>query len=215
MLTPTPATWIVRGATFALWALAAGSAVFWGLKVSGSTRPLAVPAPAPRQVALADPVSIAKLLGSSPSVVAAAPVVALASRFQLLGVAAGTRSGEGAAVIAVDGKPPRAYRVGSPLDENYSLKSVRGREAVIASQRDGQAVATLEVPQVKMDTTSRAPAPVVAPGVTPPFVPQPMAPVAVPPPAPVVPQALPQVQPPPVTPQSAPGRRHAPRADDT
>jgi general secretion pathway protein C len=81
------------------------------------------------------------LLGSSPGALAApaAPVPALASRFQLLGVAAGERSGGGAAVISVDGKPARSYRVGSTLEEGLVLQSVRGRQAVIAS-REGQPV---------------------------------------------------------------------------
>jgi general secretion pathway protein C len=209
MLTPTPAPWIVRGATFALWALAAGSAAFWGLKVTGSPRSLAVPLPSARQVALADPVSIAKLLGSSPVAGTAAPVASLASRFQLLGVVAGVRSGEGAAVISVDGKPPRSYRVGSPLDESYKLKSVHGREAVIAVQRDGQPVATLAVPQAKLPENRPPPmagippqpglfATPAAPVITP------AAPVVTPPPAfvPILPNA-------PATPPQAPGRRHA------
>ena len=145
MWTPTPA-WTVRGATLALWTLAAASAVFWGLKLGGQARPLAVPPPAPRAVAAVDPSALARLLGSEPAaaaVTAAAPT--LASRFQLLGVAAGAESGAGAAVIAVDGKPARPYRVGASIEEGVVLQSVRGRQAVLASAA-GQPLLTLELP---------------------------------------------------------------------
>jgi len=168
MLTPAPAPWIVRGATFALWALAAGSAAYWGLKLASPARPATASVAAPRQVGPVDPVALARLLGSSPAAAALpAPAVALSSRFQLLGVAAGASSGGGAAVIAVDGKPARPYRVGSAIDEGLVLKSVRGRQAVIAS-RDGQPVLTLELPPPRLEASNRPnPAgvpPVVAPG---------------------------------------------------
>lgn len=146
MLTPTYAPWTVRGATFALWALAAGSAVFWALKLAGGGRAIEVPVPPARPIAPVDPAAIARLLGSSPLAAAAAmpaPAVSLASRFQLVGVAAGVRSGAGAAVISVDGKPARPFRVGATIEEGVVLQSVRGRQAVLAS---GGTQVTLELP---------------------------------------------------------------------
>jgi general secretion pathway protein C len=147
MLTRTPATWTVRGATFALWALAAASAAYWGLKLgSGSVRGK-VPVAPPRQVVAADPVAIARLLGSTPTAAAAPMAVAsLSSRFQLIGVAAGATSGAGGAIIAVDGKPARPYRVGSPIEEGLILQSVQGRRAVLAADPRGPALVVLEVP---------------------------------------------------------------------
>lgn len=145
MWTPTPAAWTVRGATFALWALAAGSAMVWGLKLGGSQRPIAVPPPPLRQVAAVDPVALARLLGSSPAATAAAPMPTLASRFHLIGVAAGAQSGGGAAVISVDGKPGRPYRVGATLEEGVVLQSVHARQAVLAAP-NGSPLATLELP---------------------------------------------------------------------
>jgi general secretion pathway protein C len=150
MLTPTPASWTVRGATFALWLLAAATAAFWALKVGSGTITIAAPVTAGRAMAAVDPAAIARLLGSASPLpaaggTAAAPVATLASRFTLLGVAAEVRSGRGAAVISVDGKPARPYRVGSALDEGLVLQSVKGRQAVIA-QANGQPVVTLELP---------------------------------------------------------------------
>jgi general secretion pathway protein C len=150
MLTATPATWTVRGATFVLWGLAGASAVYWALKLGGSQQPVNLPVGGPRQVATTDPVAIARLLGSTPAAgPVALPVASLASRFQLVGVVAGERSGAGAAVISVDGKPAKPYRVGAALDEGLLLQSVRGRTAVIASQPAGPALVTLELPALK------------------------------------------------------------------
>jgi general secretion pathway protein C len=152
MLTATPATWTVRGTTFVLWGLAGASAVYWGLKLGGVQPPVNAPVAGARQVATADPVAIARLLGSTPAAAAgpaALPVASLATRFQLVGVVAGARSGAGAAVISVDGKPAKPYRVGAALDEGLLLQSVRGRTAVIAAQPAGPALVTLELPPLR------------------------------------------------------------------
>ena len=163
MWNPTPAAWTVRGATFALWALAAGSAVVWGLKLSGPQRSLAVPPPPLRQVAAADPVALARLLGSAPGAVASAPVPTLASRFQLVGVAAGAQSGGGAALIAVDGRPARPYRVGTAIEEGLVLQSVHGRQAVLAAQDTGQPLLTLELPPPPQAAAGVTHSPIAAP----------------------------------------------------
>jgi general secretion pathway protein C len=148
MLTPTSATWTVRGATFALWALAAASAVYWGLQVGGAASALRAPAAPTRPVAAVDPDAIARLLGGTPAA-GAAPVASLASRFQLVGVVAGVSSGAGAAVLSVDGKPARPYRVGTMIEEGLILQSVQGRRATLAAQPDGPAVVTLELPPLR------------------------------------------------------------------
>ena len=167
MLSASPDPWIVRGATFALWALAAGSAVFWGLRLGGGERSISVPAAPARQVAAVDPEALARLLGGAPvagTVAAAPPAVSLASRFQLVGVAAGATSGAGAAVISVDGKPARPYRVGSTVEQGVVLQSVRGRQAVLAS---GPTQVILELPPVRAplgpQAAPAAQAPIAAP----------------------------------------------------
>lgn len=148
MLSPSPASWTVRGATFALWLLAAGSAAYWALKLGSAPTRSAPVAAGARGPASIDPTAIARLLGGSSTgnAVAAAPVPSLASRFNLVGVVAGVSSGGGAAVISVDGKPARPYRVGAQLEEGLVLQSVQGRRAVLAAQPDGPAVLTLELP---------------------------------------------------------------------
>jgi general secretion pathway protein C len=136
--------WAVVASTFVLWGLVAGSAVYWGMKLSSSSgaapiAPVAHSAPPP------DPTAIARLLGSSPAAATAAPVASLSSRFQLLGVVAGGTGG-GAALIAVDGKPPKPYRIGAPVDESLVLQSVEPRRATLSASLQGPAAVTLELP---------------------------------------------------------------------
>lgn len=138
--------WAVAGTTFALWALVAASAVYWGLKLTArpggpAMAPLATRAPPP-----ADPAAMARLLGASPA--AAAPVASLASRFALVGVVA-SRSHQGAALIAVDGKPAKPFRVGTAVDEGLVLKAVESRRAILAASADGPPVLTLDLPPIR------------------------------------------------------------------
>jgi general secretion pathway protein C len=110
------------------------TALYWGLKLF--VAPLPVPARTP--VAAAAPVArgdMTRLLG-----IDVAPVVAVAptaeplpdARFQLVGVVSPRskqNSAEGLAVIAVDGKPARAFRVGAVVDGQTVLQSVGARGA--------------------------------------------------------------------------------------
>jgi general secretion pathway protein C len=149
MLTAPPSRWTVQGLTFLLWGLAAAAAVYWGLKLgtgSAATAPAAVPA---RGAVVADPAAIARLLGSGPGVATAAPVPSLASRFSLVGIATGRSRTSGVALISVDGKPAKPFRVGSTIDEGLLLQAVEGRRAVLAASLQGPPVLTLELPPVR------------------------------------------------------------------
>lgn len=147
MVSTLQSKWAVAGSTFVLWALVAVSAAYWALKLSstGATpmAPTVVRAPAP-----ADPAAVARLLGASPKAAEAAPAASLASRFALLGVVAGA-DGRGAALIAVDGRPAKPFRVGSTVDEGLVLQSVQGRRAVLATAMDGPTALALELPPLK------------------------------------------------------------------
>ena len=63
----------------------------------------------------------------------------------LLGVLAGTASGGGAALIAVDGKPARPYRVGAAVEPGMVVQSLSRREARLGASQDGASTMTLEV----------------------------------------------------------------------
>jgi len=128
-----------------LWAAAAASIVFWGLRLAtpaDGTRPPAVSTATALGV---DPAAVGRLLGAQPAAerVAAAPDAA--SRFVLLGVVADD-IGRGAALVAVDGKPPRPYRVGATLAEGYVLQSLDTRAANIGGTRSGPAAFSLKLP---------------------------------------------------------------------
>lgn len=180
---------------FGVWAAVAACAAYWGLRLFVPGRP--VPAAAVVAPSGANPRGdLARLLGADaqPQAAADAAPVAAPSRFQLVGVVAPRHdpaSREGVALIAVDGKPPRAYRVGTPVDGDTVLQSVRARGASLGP-RGGVVQVSLEIP----------PPPAAATGVMPPA-----AGMAAGSPAP-----LPVVAPPPALPNlAAPGSAVPPR----
>ena len=137
-----------RLSAFAAWALVATGMVFWGLRLG--VTPLAAPAGTPTVAdASRPPADLSRLLGTAPAPAAAAPV-AESSRFRLVGViadaqvAGGTAPRRGVALLAVDGKPPRAFRVGATVDGSLALLSV-ARRAVQIGPRGGPPSVRLEL----------------------------------------------------------------------
>jgi general secretion pathway protein C len=143
MVTTSGSRWAVAGSTFAIWALVAASAAYWGLKLSGTSGVATAP-PAARSPAPVDPAAVARLLGYSPAV-GTSPQPSAASRFSLVGVVA-SRAHSGAALISVDGKPPKPFRVGATVDEGLVLKSVDARRAELAPSMDAAPTITLDLP---------------------------------------------------------------------
>ncbi|MEN9630685.1 MAG: putative ral secretion pathway protein GspC [Pseudomonadota bacterium] len=148
---------LLRSLMFLVWALVAASAVFWGMRLVA--QPLPVPPGATvATTGLAGAADLTPLLGTKP--LAAAPQTAPAapppesSRFQLLGVVASrdTARSQGVALIAIDGKTPRAYRVGAVVDGELVLQSVRQR-AVSIGPRAGAASVSLELPPLPPPAT--------------------------------------------------------------
>ena len=135
----------MAAATFVLWGGAAASALYWGLKLAATGASSAVAPPPVRMAAPTDPQAVARLLGWNPQVASTAPVASLASRFVLVGVVADT-SHHGAALIAVDGRPPKPFRVGSAVDQELVLQSVDSRRASLGASAGGPALLTLEMP---------------------------------------------------------------------
>ncbi len=115
---------------------------------------------------------LTRLLGAAPAAAGAAATLspAAASRFRLHGVMApkgpptAKPSGQGVALISIDGKPPRAYAVGASVDSNLVLQSVSLRSAAIGPV-DGAASVNLEVPPLPAPTTGKLPAVVAVPPV--------------------------------------------------
>lgn len=120
--------------------------MFWGLKLFVPGTP--VPAHASVAALAASPRGdLTRLLGADPvAQVAALPPAS--ARFQLVGVVAprgAFPSREGVALIAVDGKQPKAYRVGATIEDNLVLQSVAQRGASLGP-RNGAATVALDIP---------------------------------------------------------------------
>jgi general secretion pathway protein C len=166
--------WTIRLATFCVWLLAAASVVFWALKfVQGTPAPAntLVVASAPSTVAI-DSAALARAMGGGPLAVAvasqAAPVSGAlnASRFVLTGIVADKASGRSIALLAVDGKPAKPYRVGAQVVDGLLLQSAAGGQVALASALDVPAAITLDIPKLTTAVAGTAiPArpPVIAP----------------------------------------------------
>ena len=143
-----------------VWALAAGSALFWGLRVFVKAPPLPphTQTAAPAFAARGD---LSRLLGAdAPAPVAAAtPEAAPDARFQLIGVVSPRSpqaAREGVALIAVDGKLPRAFRVGAVVDGQNILQTVAARGATLGP-RGGPALVALDLPPPAPAATGQMP----------------------------------------------------------
>ena len=153
---------VSRFAAFVIWAAVALSIVFWALRL-GAT-PIAAPAHA-TVVSMAGGFNgdLSRVFGVDappPTGMAmAAPQVQADARFRLIGVVApraAAASGEGLALIATDGKPAKAYRVGKAVDGELVLQSVHSRGASLGPAGQPAQVA-LELPVLPAPTTGIPP----------------------------------------------------------
>lgn len=144
-----------------IWAAVAASLAYWGLR--WLARPTSVPANAtPVSLDSGTQGDLHRLLTGP--VKASAPVVdqsaasALASRLKLLGVVAPRQEGDtgGVALLSIDGKPPKAFRIGATIEGDLVLKSLTQRGAAIGTA-DGPATTTLDLPLLPPPPTGALP----------------------------------------------------------
>jgi general secretion pathway protein C len=160
-----------RWSALVVWAGAAACAAFWASRVLVKAPDLPTGATTvPSVQALRGDIS--RLLGEAEVEAAETPVVAAPSRFRLLGVVAPRAPqavAEGVALIAVDDKPAKAFRVGATVDGALVLQKVHARGADLGARDAAQASVSLTVqplpPAATGVPTSRAPgaAPTFAP----------------------------------------------------
>lgn len=179
--------------TLLIWAAVLGCAVAWGLPLfTGAT-------PVPAGASLAAPAppaggSLERLLGQPPAApVVEAPVVAAASRFQLVGVVASRHAGSGrggVALIAVDGKAAKPVRVGREVEPGLRLLTVAHRQVELGAGPGTPSVTLTLAPLPEAQRGRPDALPAAMPGMAPPMpgVPgamrvPPMVPSMVPPPA--------------------------------
>jgi general secretion pathway protein C len=147
---------------FVVWAVVAGSVMFWGLRllVKSQAMPAHAVSVTDSSAAMGD---VTRLLGATPKEVAVAdapaPVSELSTRFKLTGVMSpkpSSKSSQGVALISVDGKPPRAFGVGTRIDGDLRLQAVSLRTASIGSGT-GKAAVVLEMPPMLPPNTGTLP----------------------------------------------------------
>jgi general secretion pathway protein C len=149
---------------FVTWGAVGASAVFWALRL-GVEAPRAPSFTTPVGPATAMRGDWSRVLGAPPQAGAAADgdtgVVdepAAAPRLRLLGVVAPKTPSDrdGVALIAVDDKPARAFRVGAVVDGQTVLLAVHRRGASLGP-RDGTATVELELPALPPPATGALP----------------------------------------------------------
>lgn len=123
---------------------------------------------------------------------------------QLIGVVADVSDGAGAAIVSLDGGPPKAVRTGTALSQQIRLVEIHGRSVVI--ERNGVRQEIVLPVQASVPNAGAAPLPATPPS----GAAAPLATPMPPPPAPAVsqpPAQTPQPVPPPATmPQQAPSQ---------
>jgi general secretion pathway protein C len=139
--------WLPRLSAFAVALLLAASLVFWLLRwpAADAGGALAVPL-ATDDVPAASASDMQRLLGGTQAPADAVPAPEASSRFQLVGVVA-LGAGKGAALLSVDGKPARSYRIGSTVDAGWVLQSVQPRSVAMGADANGPVQLRLELPQ--------------------------------------------------------------------
>ena len=133
-----------------LWCAAVASAVFWVLNFPSGSAVQGVPlVQGSAQATSASSVQSSVHMARAWGVQVPAPVpevsIAQSSRFQLWGVVAGA-SGQGSALIAVDGQPPRAFRVGQTVTDGVFLQSLGPKQAQLGVSAQGSALFSLSLP---------------------------------------------------------------------
>lgn len=149
---------MARWLAFVIWGLVAAAAVGWSLRLFVPPRaaPLHTAAVDAGPPARADLTRLFGVDAPPPEVTEQAP--RLDSRFRLVGVAAPRPNGAGGglALIAVDGKPPRPFRVGALVEGDMVLHAVQARGATLGP-RGGAVTVTLEIPALPPPATGTMP----------------------------------------------------------
>lgn len=144
--------WRLRIATFSVAALAAASATYWTLKWVATAPQGQTASVIFSDAPATDPLVVARVLGggqiAAPALLGA-PAQSAASRLKLTGVVA-DRFRRGYALISIDGKPAKPYRVGALVNDALVLHSVAPRSAALAASLDAPVALTLDLPKLNL-----------------------------------------------------------------
>jgi general secretion pathway protein C len=130
-----------------VWAVVAYSAVVFALQWGGGVPVDAVVAGSEQKQVLpeVDALAVSKALGAAPVQSASG---SLASRFVLVGVMDGGPT-QGVALISVDGKPAKPYRLGQAVSEGFVVVGTGPKKAELGPQLGAPATLQLELPLKK------------------------------------------------------------------
>ncbi|WP_165456772.1 type II secretion system protein N [Aquabacterium lacunae] len=145
-----------------IWAAVALSAAYWGLRWFGKG-PGVPPGTTPAMVESALRGDVSRLLSGPVKTVADTTTPApnaLAGRVQLLGVVAPRQedSRAGVALLTIDGKPARAYKVGQTVDGDLVIQKILQKQVQIG-RADSPASLTLDLAGLPLASTGSLPAP--------------------------------------------------------
>lgn len=141
--------WVPRLSAFGMAALLAASTAYWVLRqpavhFAESSLPDTSGAASVETAPVSDRMLLARLLGSEKADAMEMTSSGLASRFVLSGVVA-SAAGGGAALISIDGKPARAFRVGARVTDELTLQSVAPHRAILTVRDKATTGLTLDL----------------------------------------------------------------------
>jgi len=130
-----------------VWAVVAYSAVVFALQWGGGVPVDAVVAGSEQKQVLpeVDALAVSKALGAAPVQSASA---SLASRFVLVGVMDGGPT-QGVALISVDGKPAKPYRLGQTVSDGLVVVGTGPKKAELGAQMGSSPALVLDLPLKK------------------------------------------------------------------
>ena len=137
----------LRLTSLLVWAVVAYSAVVFALQWEGGVPvdTLVVGSEQKQVLSDVDALSVSKALGAAPMQSTGA---SLASRFVLIGVMDGGPS-KGVALISVDGKPAKPYRLGQTVTDGFVVLATGPKKAELGPQLGATATLFLELPLKK------------------------------------------------------------------
>ena len=157
-------TWTLRLFTFFVWAAVGLCAAYWAYKFV-TTQAVAATTAIAQPAVVVDTKAVAKLLGATDTIAAKSTNTLASVKLTLFGLAT-TRNGSGYALIAIEDKPAKPYRVGAQVTDDLVLKSISKVDAVLAASSTAPDGQKLELPTRKPATfiasSTTAPAPSIA-----------------------------------------------------
>jgi general secretion pathway protein C len=140
----TPNSWTLRLFTLVVWLGVGLCAAYWAYKFV-TTKPVTATAALATPAVVVDSKAVGKLLGATDNVATKSINTPASTKFVLFGLANST-SGRGVALIALDGKPAKPYRVGSAVADDLVLKSISKTGVILATSLKAPDGVTLELP---------------------------------------------------------------------